>query len=438
MAKLFELQEQRARVVLEMQTINDKAETETRDYSPAEDKRHGELKTEIAGLDRQIQRATDLAEATRSAPAILHHGRGDGNFEDRCRTDYSLIRAIAHQSGMAVDAGFEIEASNELQRRNGIVPEGMLAPTQIFQRRVEQRVVSTTTPAGGPGSNIVATDLLSGQWIDILRDSLATARLGARVISNVVGNLSLPRLKASATGAWVAENAALSASDVQLDSIPMSPKHVGALVEISRNMLQQSTPDINTIVVDDFAALLARAIDKGALIGGGANEPVGILSTSGIGDVAMGAAGGAPTYAAIVGLYSAIATSNALQGSIGFVSNAKFVGKAATVLKSTADTASNYLMSIGDTSLLGYPFVMSNLIPSTLTKGGSGAVCSALLYGNWKDLIIAYWSAFDVLVNPYESVAYTKGNVQVRAMATCDVAVRQVKSFAAIKDITTS
>src|SRR5262245_36989827 len=83
MAKLHELQERRALAVSAMQQINDKAEAESRDYSEAEDRRHKELKTELAGLDRQIQRAADLQEATRQAPAILHHGRGDGNFEDR-------------------------------------------------------------------------------------------------------------------------------------------------------------------------------------------------------------------------------------------------------------------------------------------------------------------------------------------------------------------
>src|SRR5581483_4361922 len=167
-----------------------------------------------------------------------------------------------------------------------------------------------------------------------------------------------------ATGAWVAENSGLSASDIQLDQVTLSPKHVGALVEVSRNMLQQSTPDIETLVRDDFAALLARAIDKGAVIGGGTG----------------GAAGLAPTYNNIGALITAVAGSNALAGSLGFLSNSKFVGKAATVLKTTADTSSNFIMEPGDNELCGYPFTMSNMVPSNLVKGASGAVCSALIF----------------------------------------------------------
>ncbi|HLO74867.1 MAG TPA: hypothetical protein VK196_00245, partial [Magnetospirillum sp.] len=56
---------------------------------------------------------------------------------------------------------------------------------------------------------------------------------------------------------------------------------------------------------------------------------------------------------------------------------------------------------------------------------------SPVIFGRWSDLLIGYWSAFDLLVNPFESEAYKKGNVQVRAMLTADVAVRRAESFTA-------
>lgn len=57
------------------------------------------------------------------------------------------------------------------------------------------------------------------------------------------------------------------------------------------------------------------------------------------------------------------------------------------------------------------------------------------MLGDWSELMIGYWSELDILVNPYESSAYSKGNVQVRAMATCDVAVRHPEAFCAAVDI---
>src|SRR4051812_12578985 len=105
MAKLHELQERRALAVSEMRSINDKAESEKRDYSDGENDKHKKLKTELAGLDRQLERARDLQEAERAAPAILHHGRGDGQFEQRAR-EFSLLKAINARLGENVDDGF--------------------------------------------------------------------------------------------------------------------------------------------------------------------------------------------------------------------------------------------------------------------------------------------------------------------------------------------
>jgi hypothetical protein len=66
---------------------------------------------------------------------------------------------------------------------------------------------------------------------------------------------------------------------------------------------------------------------------------------------------------------------------------------------------------------------------------GVGTDKTALIFGKWDDMLLGYWSAFDLLVNPYESTAYSKGNVQVRGIVTMDVAVRHIESFAAATDI---
>jgi HK97 family phage major capsid protein len=429
---LADLQEQRGQKIDALKAIVSKAETERRDLSEQETTEFNAGKKEIEALEERISRAQFLADAERRAEATPVGAGGDRKFNIECRK-YSLIKAIAAQAGLNVDASRECEISAELERRNGLKAQGIFAPMQIFEKRV-----TTTTGAPG-GSNIIATDLLAGQFIDLLRDALATQRLGARILNGLVGNAAIPRLKTGASGTWIAENAGLTAADGAFDQVTLSPKTVGALIEISRLMLMQSTPDVEGIVRNDFAQMVARAIDKVALVGGGVSEPTGVLSTAGIGDVAGGTNGLAPTWANIIALIGTIAGNNALAGSLGFASNAKFTTKCCSVLKSTGDTTSNFIMETpGDGTLAGYPIAMTNLVPSNLVKGASGAVCSALIFGDFSDLLIGYWSAFDLLVNPYESTAYTKGNVQVRAMATCDVAIRQPKSFAAIKDLLTT
>ena len=76
-------------------------------------------------------------------------------------------------------------------------------------------------------------------------------------------------------------------------------------------------------------------------------------------------------------------------------------------------------------------------MPSNLTEG-AGTNLSALIFGAWSELLIGYWSAFDLLVNPYAETPYSKGNVLVRGMLTADIKLRHPESFAKISDIVTT
>ena len=295
----------------------------------------------------------------------------------------------------------------------------------VFQERTEQRVLTM----GAGGGALIPTNLDDGLYIDRLRAALVIRQLGARMISGLVGNLDIPRLTTSATSGWVAENSALTFADAAFDKVSLRPKHAGCISELSRNMLMQDSPDIELLIRNDFARVLAQTLDIAAIAGTGtSNQPTGILNTSGIGSVALGANGGSLAYGNVVDLMGQLQDQNAEAGAIAFLSNPKVRREAVKILDSMNRP-------------LGEDVVFQNTqrrfatnVPSNLTKG-TGTGLSALIYGDWSDLLIGMWSELDILVNPYESVAYSKGNVQVRAMMTVDIEVRHPQSFAAITDI---
>jgi HK97 family phage major capsid protein len=429
--RLPELREARAAVVDTIRALVSKAESEKRNLSDAEQSAFDAGKKDIEKLERDIRNAEFLADAERRMVGEPV-GNGDNKFETECR-QFSLINAVRSQiPGIAGDFGREIEISRELERRAGRPAQGMLCPTSVF----EKRVVTTGLPAAGPGSNLIGTDWRPDLFIDILRDAMAVRRLGARVLNGLVGNVDIPRLKASATAQWVAENSAITASDAQFDKVSLTPKHCGGLIEVSRNMILQSAPDVEAILRDDLAALLARAADSVAISGGAANQPSGILVNAGVTSVTGTTGnGGAITWANVIAAIASVELANALTGSLGFLTNAKVTKSMATTLKSTADTSSNFIISEpGENSLAGFPMAISNLCPSNLTRG-TGTSLSALIFGDWSQLLIGYWAAFDLLVNPYSETAYTKGNVLIRGMMTMDVQIRQPKAFAVINDL---
>src|SRR5262249_28324956 len=159
----------------------------------------------------------------------------------------------------------------------------------------------------------------------------------------------------------------------------------------------------------DTAANLAAAIDGAALVGGGSNEP------SGIGDVLTDAADlstfATPTWAEGLAMVYALDGNNALAGSLGWAMHSQCAKK----LRSTAKVGSSDSVMIMESpnELYGYAALTSNAL-----IGNGSPADRGIIFGNWADLLIATWSAIDFLANPFESTAFTKGNVQFRSMAT--------------------
>lgn len=420
---LRQLLERRAAIASEMRQINDAAGDN--DLTAEQRSKFDALKAELDGLEQRIARQAAVDDAERRA-AGTPLGTGDRHLDAEAARVGILDVIRAGLGGTDAAAGRAREVSAELERRSGRRAQGLFWHMGM-PASAEQRTLTTTAPAGGPGSNLVPTDFRGDLFIDRLRNATRVRALGATVLTGLQGNVTIPRRKASVTGAWVAEDTAIPSSDPQFDAVTMAPKHAGSLTEYSRNMLMQASPDVEQLTRNDMALVLAETLDRAAISGSGTGaEPRGILNTSGIGSVAIGTNGGALTFDAVADLVGAVEDANAT--GTGFLTNTK-VRRAAAKLKDT--TGQPLGLSV---VFQGLTPQVSNIVPSNLTKG-TGTNLSALLYGGWADLLIGMWSELDILVNPYEATAYAKGNVSIRAMMTCDIAVRQAASFAAIGDI---
>lgn len=357
------------------------------------------------------------------------------------RNSYSFVRlmnALANPQDRRAQesAAFEIECSNAAQQqrsdgemRGYTVPVDVLRPSREGSQR--DLVVGTST-AGG---HTVATDLLAESFIDLLRNNMALQGLGARMLTDLNGNIAIPRQTGGATAYWVAESGAPTESQQAFDQVAMTPKTVGAYTDISRKLLLQSSIDVEAFVRQDLAVTLALAIDLAGINGSGSsNQPRGVLNTSGIGSVVGGTDGAAPDYADIVGLETAVAVDNAAIGSLGYLTNAAVRGKLKLTEKFSG-TNGNPVWEDGN-NLNGYSAAVSNQVPSNLTKGSASGICSAIMFGNWADLLIGMWGGLDLMVDPFTSS--TSGTVRIVALQDVDVAVRHAESFSAMVDALTA
>jgi hypothetical protein len=163
------------------------------------------------------------------------------------------------------------------------------------------------------------------------------------------------------------------------------------------------------------------------------------INTTGIGAVVCGDPdGAAPTWADIVALETEVAVDNADIGSLAYLTNAKMRGK----LKATdMGTDTGKMVWPADVPVErqivnGYRAAVSNQVPSNIEKGGSGTTLSAMIFGNWADLVIAMWGTLELTVDPYTHS--TSGAVRVVALQDIDIGVRHAESFAAIEDAVTT
>jgi len=308
----------------------------------------------------------------------------------------------------------------------------LLIQRAAMSARLGQRDLVVGTPTAG--GNLVATELLASSFIDLLVNQAKVLSMGTTLLTDLTGNIAIPRATAGSTGYWVAENGSPTESQQAFDQVALTPKTVGAYVDYSRRLLLQSSIAVEAFIRMDIARTIALMIDLAAIAGSGAsNQPRGILNTSGIGSVAGGTNGAAPTWDNIVDLESAVANANAPAGSLGYLTNTKVRGK---LKKTQMFSGTNGIPVWQGGELNGVRAEVSNQVPSNLTKGTSSGVCSALIYGNWSDLLIAMWGGLDMMVDPY--TGSTAGTKRVVALQDVDVSVRYPVSFASMQDALTT
>ena len=378
-------------------------------------------------VDEFRQVVLEKMDNIKPAPASADIG-----MSEKESSQFSFVRAInalANPTDRKAQelAAFEFEASRAAAEQMKKDPQGILVPADVLKRDL---TVGTPT-AGG---NLVDEMLMSSSFIELLRNRAVLMGQGmATVIGGLVGDVAIPKQTGGATGYWVAEGAAPTESQMAVGQVPMSPKTVGAFTDLSRKLLKQSSLDVEALVRSDLATVLGLAIDLAGIAGTGlSNQPTGILNTAGIGDVAGGTNGAAPTWANIVGLESEVSVANADVGRLHYLTNALVRGK----LKTTEKAASTAQFIWNGNDVNGYEALVSNQVPSDLDKGTSTGVASAIIFGNFADLLIGMWGGLDIMADPY--TASTSGTVRVVALQDADIAVRHAESFAAMQDALTA
>jgi len=340
------------------------------------------------------------------------------------KRNYSLVRAIraADQKDWS-KAGFEMEISQELAKTQKRQPKGFFVPDWGWQTRTVSTAAGATF---GAGSNIVPEDYRGDRFIDALISTSILGQVGATVLNGLQGNVAIPKISTSTAAAFIAEGGSVGNSEPDFAQVTMTPRLLANKVAVTRELMIQSDPSVEQLIRNNMVRIFAAKIDNVALKGGGSNEPTGILGTAGIGDVSSGGTSGNAnlTYGNVVDIMTEVSQDNALLGNLRWVTHPAVVGKLMQTLVA-ASTDSRMIMS-GPDSMMGYPVVQTTQAPSSSPY--------SLIFGNFADLYVGFFSALDVLVDPYGSAGTATTNLYF--YQDCDIAVAHAESFAAAQDVT--
>ena len=370
----------------------------------------GEMGRQLVESGRSIDEARAAVLDKMNIPQEpVNMSAADLGMSEKEARSFSFLRAINYLSNPTdraarEAAAFEIEASDAAAAKLGRQSRGITIPQEVLRRDLN-------VGAATAGGNLVETMLDSGSFIDLLRNASALDQAGATVLTGLTGNVAIPRQSGAATAYWVAESGSPTESQQTVDQVSLVPRTVAAYTDFSRRLMIQSSIDVENMVRNDLAQVIALKIDAAGLYGTGAsNEPLGLKNTTGIGTEDFAA--DAPTFAEVVALESDVATANALLGSPVYLMNAAMRGN----LKTTKKDAGSGIFIMENGEVNGYRGVLSNQVAS-----------NDLWFGNFADLIIGYFSGLDLMVDPYTHS--TSGTVRVIAMQDCDIAIRHPESF---------
>lgn len=287
-------------------------------------------------------------------------------------------------------------------------------------------VVGTAT-AGGHG---VQTNVQ--RYIEFLYPDLVLERAGARVLTGLSGPVKFPRKDSVGSIAWEGETDATAEMNPTLDQFTLTPKRAAGYIDVSLQLMIQGMPtfDAEMFAREDLINAVRQGVEVAVINGGGANEPNGILQIAGIGDVAHGTNGGAPTWATAIEFVTDLAAGNAYMGDLGWLITPEVIGQMMNIPKVSGQD--NFIINEPGTTLLGHPIFWTNNLPKTLTKG-TGTGLHAAIFGNFDELLIAQFGPIDLLYDPYTQKVSGLDRFVINSYWDCNL--RHPASFSAAVDI---
>lgn len=388
------LRERRGRVWEEAKALADTAADENRAFTAEEQGKWDSLNEELDALDTRIKSALDTEKRNRETDDLFNSIRGgkpESKSPEENRRDErqnELRQFLRGEKGRYFD----------------VVPKGP----------INYRTLSKLT--AGAGGNTVPTTFYE-RLIAHMIETSAILSAGATILNTDSGeSIQVPKTTSHSTAGIVTETNAITPSDPAFGQITLGAYKYGTLIQVSRELLDDSGVDLEGYLSMQAGRALGNAFGAHAVTGTGVNQPRGVLTDATLGVTGAAAAGGVFTGDNLIDLFYSVIAPYRRSASARWIMNDQAVASA----RKLKDDNGVYIWQPGLTAdapdtILGKPVLTDPNVPDVAAEAKS------VLFGDFSQFFIRL--AGGVRFERSDDYAFNTDLVTFRALMRADSAL---------------
>lgn len=371
-----QLRDRRLRVWEETKALATQAAEENRNFSAEEQGKWDVLNEEMDNLDKRIKSALDAEERSAQADEAFNRLHSDAEGKKRGKDAvYAAVNEelrgflLGERRGNVSGGGAYEVARPDTSAVRWL--DGPQNPYHVRKAIEEHRTLVTSN--AGSGGNLVPTDFYD-QLIAHLIEVSGILQTGPTVLNTAGGeNLQIPKTTAHSTAASAAQAGALPTSDPQFGLITLSAFKYGILLQVARELLDDSGVDLIGYLAMQSGRALGNKFGTDLINGVGSGQPNGLINTASVGVTGTTTGiNGAARYADLVNLEYSVIAPYRQSRSCYWLAKDGTIGGFRLILDSQNRPIWEPSMVLGSPDLLlGKPLVADPFMPAVVTSGKS-------------------------------------------------------------------
>ena len=324
-------QELRANLYEQMKDVIESAEAESRGLDAAELEKIGRIE---ADMDRAAESIATAQRAEERKLEVAEAAKGFVPAEEK-KSDADVFRALARG---------EVRSHTFAPEKRALIPATATVPVGFLDQ-------------------VYGLARLVGPMLDV-----------SDVITRTSGeSLRIPTYTAYSTATQYAAGSAIAESNPTFDSVLVTPKKIGFIVQVANELIDDAGFDIESVIAEQAGNAIGFKINDLATVGTGSTETEGIVVAAG-----SGVTGGTTTFTAdqLIDLqFSLDGAARRLPG-VGYMGNTSTLG----VMRKLKDDNNQYLYTVNvgaPDNFAGFP-IFEN---PAMADVGTGA--KSVLFGHF-------------------------------------------------------